>query len=228
MGEDRTRPKDETPVRPGVQGLPTRGAGRGAAPDEPAAGTPAAAHADASSGRMQAGVAVPRLEVRLPPEAVESDEAIAERVLQALFSGAPLRRERILMRIARGRVTLSGSVGTEAERAAAGRLVGGTEGVVEVANLVVVERHGRTTEAARNVAEAYGGDAESGDLAGRVEAVFVREAGLGATKVMIAATGGEVVLSGQVRSWRERDLAERIAWATPGVTEVTDRITVVG
>jgi osmotically-inducible protein OsmY len=45
---------------------------------------------------------------------------------------------------------------------------------------------------------------------------------------MIAAISGEVVLSGQVRSWRERDLAERIAWATPGVTEVTDRITVVG
>ena len=177
---------------------------------------------------MQAGAAVPRLEVRLPPEAEEADEAIAERALQALFSGAPLRRERILMRIARGRVTLSGSVGTEAERAAAERLVGGAEGVVEVANLVVVERHGRTTGAASNVAEAYGGDAESGDLAGRVEAVFVREAGLGATEVTIVASGGEVVLSGRVRSWRERDLAERIAWATPGVTEVTDRITVAG
>jgi osmotically-inducible protein OsmY len=228
MGEDRTRPKDETPIRPGVQGLPTRGAGRGAAPDEPAAGIAATHAAESSSGRMQADAAVPRLEVRLPPEAEESNEAIAERALQALFSGAPLRRERILMRIARGRVTLSGSVGTDAERLAAERLAGGTEGVVEVTNLVVVERHGRTAAVARGVTEAYGGDAESGDMAGRVEAVFVREAGLGATEVMIAASGGNVVLSGQVRSWRERDLAERIAWATPGVIEVTDRITVVG
>ena len=56
----------------------------------------------------------------------------------------------------------------------------------------------------------------------------MREAGLGATKIMMAASRGEVVLSGQVRSWRERDLAERIARATPGVTEVKDRITVVG
>jgi osmotically-inducible protein OsmY len=222
MGDDRTRPEDETQKK-------AQGADQAAAPDEPAtAGTPATDHADASGGRTQAGAAVPRLEVRLPPEAEEADEAIAERALQALFSGAPLRRERILMRIARGRVTLSGSVGTEAERAAAERLVGGAEGVVEVANLVVVERHGRTTGSARNVAEAYGGDAESGDVAGRVEAVFVREAGLGATEVVIAASGGEVVLSGRVRSWRERDLAERIAWATPGVTEVTDRITVAG
>ena len=99
--------------------------------------------------------------------------------------------------------------------------------MVEVTNLVVVERHGRTAAVARGVTEAYGGDAESGDMAGRVEAVFVREAGLGATEVVIAASGGEVVLSGRVRSWRERDLAERIAWATPGVTEVTGHIIAV-
>ena len=166
MGDDRTRPEDETQKK-------AQGADQAAAPDEPAtAATPATARADANSGRMQVGAAVPCLEVRLSPEAEEADEAIAERALQALFSGAPLRRERILMRTARGRVTLSGSVGTEAERAAAERLVGGVEGVVEVANLVVVERHGRTTGSARNVAEAYGGDAESGDLAGRVEAVL--------------------------------------------------------
>jgi osmotically-inducible protein OsmY len=44
--------------------------------------------------------------------------------------------------------------------------------------------------------------------------------------MMITAIGSKVVLRGQVHSWRERDLAERIAWATPGVTEVLDRITV--
>jgi osmotically-inducible protein OsmY len=175
---------------------------------------------------MQGNAAAPRLEVHLPAEVDGSDEAIAERVLQALFSAAPLRRERIATRIARGRVTLSGSVGTEAERIAAARLVAGVEGVAEVANLVTVERHGRTTGAARGVAEAYGGDAEGGDVAGRIAAVFVREAGLGATEVTIAAVGGRVVLSGRVHSWRERDLAERIAWAAPGVTEVLDRITV--
>jgi hypothetical protein len=82
------------------------------------------------------------------------------------------------------------------------------------------------TEVTRGVAEAYGGYAESGDVAGRIEAVFVREAGLRVTEVMITAVGDKVILSGQVHSWRERDLAERIAWATPGVTEVMDRIKV--
>lgn len=168
----------------------------------------------------------PRLEVHLPPEADGSDEAIVEQALRVLFSAAPFRRERILLRIARGRVTLSGTVGTAEERAAVERLVAGVEGVALVDNRIAVEGHGRTESVARGVADAYGGDAESGDVAGRIEAVFVREAGLGATKVVISAAGGQVVLSGQVRSWRERDLAERIAWSTPGVTEVTDRITV--
>jgi osmotically-inducible protein OsmY len=175
---------------------------------------------------MEDGIMTPRLEVHLPSEAGGSDEAIAERVLQALFSGAPLRRERIRMRIAQGRVTLSGTVGTNDERMAIERLVAGVEGVNGIVNQVAVERHGHTTEVARGVAEAYGGDVESGDVAGRIEAVFVREAGLGATEVTITAVGGKVVLSGQVHSWRERDLAERIAWATPGVSEVMDRITV--
>ncbi len=170
--------------------------------------------------------AVPRLEVHLPVEAASSDEAIADRMLQALFSAAPLRRERILVRIAQARVTLSGTVGTEAERVTVERLIAAVEGVTAVANLITVERDGRNTQVTRGVAEAYGGDAESGDVAGRIEALFAREAGLGATGVSITAVGGEVVLSGQVHSWRERDLAERIAWAAPGVTEVMDRIMV--
>ncbi|WP_149540705.1 BON domain-containing protein [Siccirubricoccus phaeus] len=228
MGEDRIRPNmDETPAWPGAQGTPAQRAGIATAAHGVAA-QPPAAQTEPGRGRMQAqaGAVAPRIEVRLPPEADGLDEAIAERALRALFSAAPLRRERILMRIARGRITLSGSVGTEAERSAAERLAAGIEGVVDVTNLVAVERHGRTTEATRGVAEAYGGDAESGDVAGRIEALFVREAGLGATEVVISAVGGKVVLSGRVSSWRERDLAERIAWAAPGVTEVLDRITV--
>jgi osmotically-inducible protein OsmY len=167
-----------------------------------------------------------RLRIHLPSGADGSDDAIAERALKIMFSAAPLRRERILLKIARGRVTLSGTVETEDERVAIERLVGGVEGVAGILNLVAVKRHGRTTEAVRSVTEAYGGDAESGDVAGRIEAIFVREAHLGATEVVITAAGGKVVLTGQVNSWRERDLAERIAWATSGVTEVMDHITV--
>ena len=36
----------------------------------------------------------------------------------------------------------------------------------------------------------------------------------------------EVILKGTVRSWIEREEAERVAWSAPGVTVVDDRIVV--
>ena len=36
--------------------------------------------------------------------------------------------------------------------------------------------------------------------------------------------GAKVVLGGRVHAWFERDIAERAAWAVPGVTEVRDEI----
>ena len=35
-----------------------------------------------------------------------------------------------------------------------------------------------------------------------------------------------VILKGTVRSWMEREEAERVAWSAPGITKVEDRIVV--
>jgi len=43
-------------------------------------------------------------------------------------------------------------------------------------------------------------------------------------KVNVAAQGGQVVLSGTVNGWWERDQAESTAWAAAGVTSVTNNI----
>jgi osmotically-inducible protein OsmY len=43
---------------------------------------------------------------------------------------------------------------------------------------------------------------------------------------MVETNGGEVTLKGTVRSWIEREEAERVAWSAPGVTKVEDRIVV--
>jgi osmotically-inducible protein OsmY len=42
----------------------------------------------------------------------------------------------------------------------------------------------------------------------------------------VTAADGKVPLTGNVRSWTERQEAERAAWAAPGVTLVDDRITI--
>jgi osmotically-inducible protein OsmY len=43
---------------------------------------------------------------------------------------------------------------------------------------------------------------------------------------MIETNGSEVILKGTVRSWVEREEAERVAWSALGVTKVEDRIVV--
>lgn len=68
------------------------------------------------------------------------------------------------MEIAQARVTLSGTVGTEAECVEVERLIAGVEGVLDITNQTTVERDGRSPEVTRGVAKAYGDDAESGDV----------------------------------------------------------------
>jgi osmotically-inducible protein OsmY len=53
-----------------------------------------------------------------------------------------------------------------------------------------------------------------------------RSAEVDANRIEVEARGGEVTLKGTVRSWIEREEAERAAWAAPGVTKVEDQIVV--
>jgi len=55
---------------------------------------------------------------------------------------------------------------------------------------------------------------------------FKRNAEVDANRIQVEANGSEVILKGTVRSWIEREEAERVAWSAPGVSKVDDRIVV--
>jgi osmotically-inducible protein OsmY len=64
------------------------------------------------------------------------------------------------------------------------------------------------------------------ELKQKIEQALLRMAQLDAQRIIVEVQGSKVVLKGIVRSWAERQEAERAAWSAPGVTAVENRIAV--
>jgi osmotically-inducible protein OsmY len=60
----------------------------------------------------------------------------------------------------------------------------------------------------------------------KIEDAFRRSAEVDASRITVEANGAEVILRGTVKSWAERQEAERAAWAAPGVVKVDNRVTI--
>jgi osmotically-inducible protein OsmY len=63
------------------------------------------------------------------------------------------------------------------------------------------------------------------DVRRRVAEALARSVETAGNRVVVAVDGEKIILTGTVRSWLERDEAERIAWSAPGVV-VENRIVV--
>jgi osmotically-inducible protein OsmY len=61
----------------------------------------------------------------------------------------------------------------------------------------------------------------------RIEAALVRSAVTAAEKIHVEVDGDKVILIGEVRSYAEKQDAERAAWSAPGVRSVDNRLLIV-
>ena len=168
--------------------------------------------AERAAHRVRGVVAVANdIEVRLPGSAERTDADIAAAATRALDWDALIPPGRAKVTVSKGWVTLDGAVEWQFQRRAAERAVRRLTGVRGVTNLITV----------RPKVQPSGSE-----LKRRIEEALVRNAETDADRVTVDVDDGKVILDGQVRSWAERDAAERAAWSAPGVTEVVNRITV--
>jgi osmotically-inducible protein OsmY len=147
--------------------------------------------------------------VRLRPESERNDADIAGAAVRAIEWDALVDIDDLDITVAKGWVTLKGTVDWAYQRDDAERMIRRLTGVNGVTNLLVTKPR-----------------LVPSDLKKKIDDALVRSAHTDAGRIMVEVQGNKVTLRGTLRSYAEKTDAYRAAAAAPGVTVVDNRLAI--
>jgi osmotically-inducible protein OsmY len=149
------------------------------------------------------------IEVKLPSSLKCDDGDIATAAAHQIEVGTSIPAGIVQVTVRNGWITLEGCVEWQYQKDAARQVVQPLEGVKGVANVIEIAPKLKASELETNIQSAVG-----------------RNAVLDAKYIRVETEGNKVILRGDVRNYQEREEAERVAWAAPGVLSVANHLEV--
>ena len=149
------------------------------------------------------------IEVNLLYDVKRGDENIAAAAVERLKWNTMIPSDSVQIKVAKGWVTLTGTVRWQFEKETAEQDVRILSGVIGVTNEIELKP-----------------SVNASNVKGAIEHALHRSWYYDPDTIKVAAQGGRITLSGEVSTWNARRLAGSTAWSAPGATSVENDIRV--
>lgn len=166
--------------------------------------------AEMAAGRVKGVRAIAEeIEVRLPFRIKRNDADIATAVADRISWDTVVPRDAVKVKVEDGWVSLTGELEWQYQRTRVEREIRNLLGVTGISNLITIKER-----------------VDTDHLEDDIQRALHRSAFFQPDKVHVAVHDGRVKLTGNVRSWQERQTAGSTAWSAKGVKSVDNELVV--